>query len=742
MTEFNQVLPQYTKLPDLFSLLSLYRVVIPGIQRHYVQGADNPRATAVRTNFITSLFAAFENNQTPVHLHFVYGPIGTNGEDSFTPVDGQQRLTTLWLLARYAAEYLDNIHEKNSVLQLLSRFSYTDRIHAKRFCQALIEDKSSWQTGEDPMESIPRQSWFWDYWQQDETVAAMLRMLSTIHKQWRNKENLEPNNFLIFLAEKVTFSLQIDTFADDIYMKMNARGLQLTQWENFKGKFAELLSNEKTKWNEDIEALSNAYFNLANQQLPDNAFFALAARLAVYSAPIAPANNGAASVGQIAKLAYFTNWNAELPYVPFEEFSKILPKNRDDFAKKYLGLVNFILNQDDGKIARSASPYWQTGRTLLQSVFQPQNQNELDLSWILFSYCHQNSQQTVNAEDFAKALRCMWNILENVSRDTKNPFERIKKFDADFIQNGGPSLYALPEEPAIPHEAIQWREEYVKASIYAEKDAGHIGLLQTAEANMHGRVRLGILNLASENSPEINFERLEKLNELFSAWRAGGKGEIRKNIVLNIVAAEPYKLKDAISLSTQDNDLLALLTTRDDCSLQEHLLKMGTDEMPAEPYSKRDDLPSWTRDWRAIILKIAHNSDGYGKYSERLWKGMVRWHGATGVYALYCNSQIHGALPINDWRSDPCLEECYRPLGDDFKDITPNDCGSHSGVIDLGNEQTIRIYFWKDKVTVWPDHSVLYDIGNGESLEEAEKIKCKLRGLLNSKQSAEKAKGV
>lgn len=43
----NDILKYYIEVPDnLFVLLSRYRVVIPGIQRHYVQGAIIPKPKA------------------------------------------------------------------------------------------------------------------------------------------------------------------------------------------------------------------------------------------------------------------------------------------------------------------------------------------------------------------------------------------------------------------------------------------------------------------------------------------------------------------------------------------------------------------------------------------------------------------------------------------------------------------------------------------------------------------------
>ena len=63
--------------------------------------------------------------------------------------------------------------------------------------------------------------------------------------------------------------------------------MQLTQWENFKCKFPESLPKDiKDTWDEKMEELSNNYFTCSGEQhkLPDNAFFALYARVMSYEA--------------------------------------------------------------------------------------------------------------------------------------------------------------------------------------------------------------------------------------------------------------------------------------------------------------------------------------------------------------------------------------------------------------------------------------------------------------------------
>lgn len=421
---------QYTQTPDnLFALLSKYRVIIPGIQRHYVQGSDNAKAKEVRENFVKLLLSGKD-----MQLHFVYGPISYDGEDAFIPVDGQQRLTTLWLLARYAAEKLDDEKQKEDILNLLSRFSYADRVHATRFCKALCSN--SWCIENSPEKDIPRQSWFFDYWKEDETVASMLRMLGTIHSEFVN-DNVNPQNVLDALVDKIKFSLRIDSFEDDIYMKMNARGLQLTQWENFKARFADKLSKDvKTKWDTEIESLSNKYFEAANYCLPDDAFFALMGRVCYYLSFGGENKND--NLKNLASLA-----SAELskiPYVPFEEFTEVLKdKSIDDFAIQFLNLIDLILNKAKDKAAYLNSPYWEK-RSIIETFFNPTNENERDFSLCFFEYV--KSFPNADYNSFSQAYRFIWNILENVSR---NEYNRVAYVKAQ-LECGDSSLYPANED--------------------------------------------------------------------------------------------------------------------------------------------------------------------------------------------------------------------------------------------------------------------------------------------------------
>ena len=111
-------------------LLQDHDIVIPVIQRDYAQGRSDERR--VREGFVAALKEALTENRT-LMLDFIYGEV----EDGvFLPFDGQQRLTTLFLLHWYAAareEARDMQHDEFSAL--LRRFRYEVRESSQNFCR-------------------------------------------------------------------------------------------------------------------------------------------------------------------------------------------------------------------------------------------------------------------------------------------------------------------------------------------------------------------------------------------------------------------------------------------------------------------------------------------------------------------------------------------------------------------------------------------------------------------------------
>lgn len=536
----NDILKHYIEVPDnLFALLSRYRVVIPGIQRHYVQGANNPKAESVRKLFIKEIFTAIEEKQNEFNLHFIYGPINTDGEDSFVPVDGQQRLTTLWLIARYAAEKAEPSDRKD-LLSLLSRFTYEDRINAKRFCQALTCEDSRWDFTQDPNPDILCQDWFVDYWKEDETVASMIRMLSTIHEEWnKHQDTITAEDVLEAIASKIRFNLKIDAFGDDIYMKMNARGLQLTQWENFKGKFSEDLCEDKKEWwVKEMEELSNRFFTCSDEQheLPDNTFFALYARIMAYEARESGVDCGN-SIKQLAAYTHNTWSQIELPFVPYSDFSGITNNESiaSTIAATCVKMIKTVLER-----YQKIVPYF-GDRTLFETFFHPKNKNDLDFTLCCYEYF--KKFDNIETKDFLKALRLMWNILENVP---DNRVELVKK----IIDLEDKTLYSRQIKKIIgsntPKQAEEEAEKAIQMdcndqSIPSDWNEETLGkwsnwndAIEKAEecAFFHGSIRFLYRNSNGKNTWEKFATKLSNCMDLFTKDGLSEDKKVKANQVL------------------------------------------------------------------------------------------------------------------------------------------------------------------------------------------------------------------
>lgn len=236
---------------SFWKLLSDKKIVIPIIQRDYAQGREGREF--LREHFLGQLFDALKDNATPLVLDFVYGSVEG---DTFYPLDGQQRLTTLWLLHWYLALRAGTLSEDKNVLE---KFSYETRISSRTFCQKLCGITQSYQPQQHGIAAFVRnQTWFYSAYEQDPTIQSMLRMLNGTDISDSNKMDITdgieeyciqaelteekakellkrlkgedaPIGFYLLNMEDKDMPL-----ADDLYIKMNARGKVLTDFENFK----------------------------------------------------------------------------------------------------------------------------------------------------------------------------------------------------------------------------------------------------------------------------------------------------------------------------------------------------------------------------------------------------------------------------------------------------------------------------------------------------------------------------
>lgn len=253
-------------------LVECGRVVVPQIQRDYAQGRESTRE--VRESFLNALHAALslrpEDERLPLNLDFIYGSMEGGDRRTFLPLDGQQRLTTLFLLHWYLAwQDKQLVHFQNLVRgNQHSRFSYQVRPSSEEFFDALVAFAPTANASDEPSIKwvLEDQPWFFLSWRLDPTIQSCLTMLDAIHERFRTTTGLYAR-LVDDTRPVITFQLlQLEHFGltDDLYIKMNARGKPLTAFETFKARFEEHL---KTLY-------SNEYRQLNGEKITLPMFFA------------------------------------------------------------------------------------------------------------------------------------------------------------------------------------------------------------------------------------------------------------------------------------------------------------------------------------------------------------------------------------------------------------------------------------------------------------------------------------
>ena len=221
-----------------WELLNEWTISIPQVQRDYAYGRGDAKAIAVSTGILRSIHTALADETVPpLALDFVYGSVREG--IGMTPLDGQQRLTTLFLLHLFASIIEDKKEERKT----LKRFTYQTRQSANTFCENLVErfvyhtefekEPLSKQIKESP-KYIPS-------YDGDPTIASMLVVLDRIASMFGDIEGLWDK--LTTRRRVFFYFLPLNEFGlgDDLFIKMNSRGKPLTNYELFKSDFEEFL---------------------------------------------------------------------------------------------------------------------------------------------------------------------------------------------------------------------------------------------------------------------------------------------------------------------------------------------------------------------------------------------------------------------------------------------------------------------------------------------------------------------
>ncbi|MFC1942537.1 DUF262 domain-containing protein [Chloroflexota bacterium] len=446
-----------------------YSVEIPIIQRDYAQGRAS--ASQVRRNFLSSLYNCLKNDE-PIDLDFIYGSI-SNGK--FIPLDGQQRLTTLFLLHWYIASKEGELESFKTIISNdnKSRFSYETRITSRDFCSALVINGVLIPSSDMNLSDVIKDAhWFYISWEKDPTIKSMLVMLDAIHEMFAESSNfyeklLSPDKPLISFQfiELKNFGL-----SDSLYIKMNARGIELTAFENFKAKFEQLLEKH------DIEHSSKLKDEFAlkidtvwpdifwkyrdpDTHLYDKKIMNFIRILATNEYALKPENENSENLRSLIT-------SRDLSFYDFEEYGCFV-------APFFLALINTLdALSNDG--INGIKEYLPDNQLLAESeLFQKAIDNNMSYPeriqlFALYNYLN----KYCNDEQLNEWIRIIRNLTENTRIDEISDYVAALKSVNEILSYGNEIvLYIAESSNEIKGFAtIQVEEERIKALLILKND--------------------------------------------------------------------------------------------------------------------------------------------------------------------------------------------------------------------------------------------------------------------------------
>ena len=232
-----------------WKLIQENEVQIPQVQRDYVYGRTigSGKEAAVLEGLLNEFKRVLESpERETIVLDFVYGDIHKkdNKYEYLIPLDGQQRLTTLYLLHVYAAvkQSIKNAEETGEQRKLpkgaekLARFSYETRTSASTLCDNLVNHFIVGLKLEEPIsEQIEGDPRYLPSYEFDPTIRSILNVLDKIQEIFKDTNDIWSK--LTHEDERIGFDyLPMNDYklSDELYIKMNSRGKFLTKYELFK----------------------------------------------------------------------------------------------------------------------------------------------------------------------------------------------------------------------------------------------------------------------------------------------------------------------------------------------------------------------------------------------------------------------------------------------------------------------------------------------------------------------------
>lgn len=510
---------------SFYELVQSYSVKVPIIQRDYAQGRKIN--VTICENFLKALKDSIVNDKT-INLDFIYG----NVEDEvFLPLDGQQRLTTLFLLHWYA--FVKENNADDFARTNLKKFSYETRLSSRRFCEALLDNTVAIDSSAETIsEQILDSKWFFISWKHDSTIRAMLRTIDTIHYVFKDIDDIWES--LVNRKNIVFHLLILENFglSDDLYIKMNARGRLLTPFENLKAEIQdkstkngwESSRNEIDKFSYKIDGRWTHFLwqNFKKNNSVDNAHMNFITTIVMAKLSTGQILKGAERIELIRNLNENNSYRELIKYIDEDTFNYIY-----DSYELYCDLF------DSGSSPLLTIDMWrhEPEKDLLYQILLGANTSYTHkvLFFAHTEYLRRNS--TIDQTKYEEWMRVVRNIVSRADLTADGKRSDIVRSPETFygainlvneLAAGSGDIYTYlsvnPVSSSFAREQV--KEEIIKSKILTNTPDNK-DLIHKTEDNelLRGRITFALECANYKNSiDEIDFDLLAKVQTVFENY--------------------------------------------------------------------------------------------------------------------------------------------------------------------------------------------------------------------------------
>ena len=520
------------KTYSLKKLLEQYFFIIPEYQRDYAQGRDNERDVHVLDMFIkeiTKVLSSKSSEEQGFHLDYVYGDVvEKNGVELFYPVDGQQRLTTLFLFYVYC-------YQTEKEKEFLSKLKYNIRPTSNKLIRGLVSNGFK--------EPNPSSS-DWRQWinlcreiSKDPTAVALLSAYRKIEKEMKSVEEKE----LKARLEEISFEV-VDTkehkLQRSIFWKMNARGRALTQSEVFKAAFFSEDKSART-FNDFVENLFGwIHEENKDYQVIDNTVMSIVNIIFEGFGEIEHQTNSPDG---------FDFWKST--YISKDEYLKY------EFKRKEINQIFSAFNSMEKPFDLFDSSIPEYVKKEIKDRIQNRLVNNIDLNQkirvraLFFSYLIALPINSEHLNDWMRDwMRFCTNIIWNAS-ETESALKLIYQLLSkakDILR------YLASQESEKVSALLQYEEERIKASAILNKEIGKNDIEEAENtAFAGGRIDFLYYNAAGK----VDWDNFIKRRYNFYTWfdDEGVKKDYREAIITAYIKLSPWDWNELYFNTSKDH---------------------------------------------------------------------------------------------------------------------------------------------------------------------------------------------